>query len=245
MIHLTCPECHSRCRLRKDQLNSSINQGKCPNCGHFFPIPPLGEKFDDEQYPTQDNTAESRQIISAKLKEKFKYYLQTPLVPVAAGLILVLFCIIILFGSNHPVTSTPEKRQQVISVQKTHITPEATDENPVGAKITPAVLEISQEGRTKAITSIKHHALVADANINIENQQLQLALLVSDKTPVTYAEKLGRQFTHYVKEIIPDNLPEPTFLVSVYYPDGTRVEVTTNDEIQDEEVILDIDNHKQ
>jgi hypothetical protein len=40
-------------------------------------------------------------------------------------------------------------------------------------------------------------------------------------------------------ELTANDRTRATFMVSVFYPDGTRVEVTTNDNNMDEEIIFD------
>ncbi|HIE07968.1 MAG TPA: hypothetical protein EYP64_07975 [Desulfarculaceae bacterium] len=143
--------------------------------------------------------------------------------------------------SNRPVTYIQKNKQPQISTLKGKTVPEPKLKP---AKTETVKLELAPETRARAIAQIKHHALVADADINIYDQQLQLALLVSEKTPVSYSERLGRQFVHYVKELIPKERPQPSFLISVYYPDGTRIEVTTNDQFLEEEVILEMENEE-
>ncbi|MCK5914858.1 MAG: hypothetical protein KAG92_01865 [Deltaproteobacteria bacterium] len=172
-------------------------------------------------------------------KKQLLHYIKTPLFPVFAGLMLALLFILIRLNSNRPVTPpiTPvvKESQPEISLPQAQTTLEPTVEKPVEIQLDP-------ETKTRAIDSIKHHALVADAAINIRDQQIQPALLVSSKTPVTYAKSLGRQFAHYIKEIIPGNQPKPVFLVSVYYPDGSRIEVTNNNKVLDEEIISEMNN---
>ena len=88
----------------------------------------------------------------------------------------------------------------------------------------PAKLSLTPQARSKAIAQIKHHALVGDADISIAGNHLQLALLVAVNTPVTYAERLGRQFGHYLNEQLTatkHQTQKPAIKISVYYPSGT------------------------
>ncbi|MEA3347877.1 MAG: zinc-ribbon domain-containing protein, partial [Pseudomonadota bacterium] len=39
-MRITCPQCHTRCRLKDYTKTGNPSQGKCPGCGHIFPIPP-------------------------------------------------------------------------------------------------------------------------------------------------------------------------------------------------------------
>ncbi|RLB73273.1 MAG: hypothetical protein DRH03_03470 [Deltaproteobacteria bacterium] len=241
-MRLTCPHCQSLCRLKDDRLNSRAKQGRCPNCGNLFPLPPNNI----EQTPTTNhqqpaieraetnktNQPESNDKNSAQNSKHYLQELTRPTIKTSAlllftGLCLTLSLAIFLTSSNKPLPAAKEKQQK--NTSQTHTQPEP--------KIT---LQLSQKTRDKTISLIKHHALVTDASININRQQFELALLVSGKTPVSYSERLGRQFAHYIKtELTTNDRTKSTFLVSVYYPDGTRVEVTTNDNNMDEEIIFD------
>lgn len=251
MIRLTCPECQSQWYLDKNQTDGSFSHGRCPECGHLIPIPPASELQNNQLRPENKakshNFADSpgqkipstRQKCKSSSKKQLFHYIKTPLFPVFAGLMLALLFIVIQLNSYRavtpPITPAVKESKPEISSPQSHITLDPAAEKPVELQLDP-------EAKTKAIDLIKHHALVADAAINIRDQQIQPALLVSSKTPATYAKSLGRQFAHYIKEIIPDNQPKPVFLVSVYYPDGSRIEVTSNNKVLDEEIISEMDN---
>jgi len=227
MIRVICPKCHSRCRLRKDLLSSNINRGKCPKCGHFFSLPKLGNRTNDKE-------------LSQKPGKKYvPDSFRTRTLLICSGVILLLFCVIIFSSAKHTTTHTPQKKYKDNPAKKIHAaaTSKPSAKKAVSPKPVSETLQLDLQAKNRAILSIKHHALVADAEITSRDQEIQLALLVSDKTPITYASSLGRQFAHYVKELIPADQPKPTFKVSVYYPDGTRVVVTTSNETKDEEVI--------
>lgn len=167
--------------------------------------------------------------------------IRNPLFIAVGGLILVLLLLTISLSPNQKVSSTTEKISPTITIPQNQTSTDQGNLHPLMLK--PAKLYIDPTAGTQAIAQIKHHALVADADINIHNQQLQLTLLVSDKTPASYSERLGCQFAHYVKELIQKE-QHPTFLVSVYYPDGTRIEVTVNDQFLEEEVIQKMENEE-
>ncbi len=245
MIRLTCPECHSRCRLKNEQSKQKFSYGRCPVCGHRFPLPATGDRQDIIKIEPDKNQKKNRK----QLKEIWKDVtrgrtlglIKNPLFISSLGLVLVLLLLAISLRSNRPVTSIQKNKQPQISALKGKTAPEP-ELKPT--KTEAVKLELAPETRARAITQIKHHALVADADISIYDQQLQLALLVSCKTPVSYSKRLGRQFVHYVKELIPKEQPQPSFLISVYYPDGTRIEVITNDQFLEEEVILEMENEE-
>jgi len=241
-MRLTCPHCQSLCRLKSDRLNSRAKQGRCPNCGNLFPIPPNCIEqtiHSSNKQPTLEQTATSKtkqpESNNKTSEQDFKKYFQgltrptikTSALLIFTGLCLTLSLAIFITSSNKPLPTAKAKQQKNISQTHTQAKPEN-------------ILQLSQETRNKTISLIKHHALVTDASININQQQFELALLVSGKTPVNYSERLGRQFAHYVKtELTANNRIKATFMVSVFYPDGTRVEVTTNDNNMDEEIIFD------
>lgn len=239
-MRLTCPHCQSLCRLKNDRLNNRAKRGKCPNCGNLFPIPPSADK----QTPgtgQQQSTADLKETNETKQQKfnkhtselNFKNYFQKltqPTIKATAlllftGLCLTLSLTFFLTSSNKPLPKANKKQPKNISQTHTQSKPEIP-------------LRLSQKTRDKTISLIKHHALVTDASIYINQQQFELAILVSGKTPVNYSERLGRQFAHYIKtEITTNDRAKATFRVSVYYPDGTRVEVTTNDDNMAEEII--------
>ena len=231
-MRITCPQCHSRCRLKTDKSISDSSQGKCPECGHIFPIPPGVNRED----PTTDNRSAKQKkagfVPGFKLPEiiSFPKLLRssgkTSLFWFFSGLCLIILLTVIFVGSR----KTPPPRPEQSAASKS---------SPVAAK-PPARLSLPPHAKAKAIALIKHHALVGDADINISDNQLQLALMVSGNTPVTYAERLGRQFAHYLKEQLADVKQasrETPIRISVYYPGGTRITVTTNDQSGEEEVL--------
>jgi len=245
MIRLTCPECHSRCRLKTEQSKQNFSYGRCPACGHRFPLPATGDQQDiikiEPDKSQKENRKQLKRIWKDVTRERTLGLIKNPLFISSLGLVLVLLLLAISLRSNRPVTSIQKNNQTQINTLRGKTAPES-ELKP--AKTETVELELTPETRARAIAQIKHHALVADADINVYDQQLQLALLVSDKTPVSYSERLGRQFVHYVKELIPKEQPQPSFLISVYYPDGTRIEVTTNNQFLEEEVILEMENEE-
>ena len=239
-MRLACPHCQSLCRLKEDRLNSRAKQGRCPNCGNLFQIPPNSyEQIPDanKQQPILDQVKTDKQPKSRDKtsEQNFKNHFQrlsrptvkSPALVLITGLCLTLSIVIIIFNLNRPAPAVNEKQPKNISQTRTQPESELTQ-------------QLSLKSRNKTISLIKHHALVTDASININKQQFELALLVSAKTPVSYSERLGRQFAHYIKtELTTNDKAKATFRVSVYYPNGTRVEVTTNDNNMDEEIIFD------
>jgi len=229
-MRLTCPHCQSLCRLKDDRLNSRVKRGKCPNCGNLFPLPlrsdsqtpgtskqqPISDlvKIDKTKQP-EFNDKTSEQNSKNYFQKLTRPTIKTSALLLFTGLCLTLSLAIFLTFSNKPLPSAKEKQPEI-------------------------TLQLSQKTRNKTISLIKHHALVTDASIYINRQQFELAILVSGKTPVSYSERLGRQFAHYIKtELSKNDRTKSAFQVSVYYPDGTRVEVATNDNNMDEEIIFD------
>ena len=235
-MRITCPQCHSRCRLKTDAGIGDLSQGKCPECGHIFTIPPSVS-----QEPAADNHSDKPKKAGfgfafklpdiASFPEFFLSSRKTPLFWLVTGLSLAILVIALFTDSR----KTPPLRLGQNA---------ASSSSPTAAE-TPARLSLAAQARTKAIAQIKHHALVGDADISINGNQMQLALLVSGNTPVTYAERLGRQFAHYLKEQLTTTHRQdrkPAIKVSVYYPGGTRIAVTTNDQSGDEEVLQQMMN---
>ena len=243
-MRLTCPHCQSLCRLKDDRLNSRAKRGKCPNCGNLFPIPAneieQGAASANRQTTLKQSSKNSRhdRNLSAdsptepnsqkNFLKQTRPTIRSPLSLTITGIsLLIILLAITLLNLNQPNRAPQKKRAKAIA-------------QPRPVPLPAPTLELAPTLKTKVISLIKHHALVTDAGININKQQFELALLVSEKTPVSYSERLGRQFAHYIKnELTPDNKAKATFMVSVYYPDGTRIEVTTNDNNMDEEIIRD------
>ncbi len=232
-MRITCPQCHARCRLKDETIINDASQGKCPECGHVFPIPPgvirkepaTSDHFDKSKKAGFGPGFKIHEIGSfLKRNRPFgkpsRFWLLT-------GLSLTALLAVLFFGPGK--TSPPGSLRDI-----------ATKPSPTTTK-QPAKFILNPQAQSKAITQIKHHALVGDANISITNNQIQLALLVTGNTPVTYAERLGRQFAHYLKEqltvVAHQQEREPIIKVSVYYPGGTRIEVATNDQSGEEEVL--------
>ena len=231
-MRITCPQCHSRCRLKTDTAINDASQGKCPECGHIFHLPPGTSQ---EESTTSDHSGKAKK---AGFDPGFKMpdignFLRPLLASrkallfwVVSGLSLALLVAALLIGQKE--TPPPRPEQNAASSSSS-----ATTELRAKLSLTP-------QARAKAISQIKHHALVGDADISVSDNQLQLALLVSGNTPVTYAERLGRQFAHYLREQLTATHKQeqkPAIKVSVYYPGGTRIEVTTNDQSGEEEVL--------
>ena len=231
-MRITCPQCHTRCRLKDDTKTGNPSQGKCPECGHIFPIPPGVSREET------DVGKSSEKLKKAGFGPGFRLFdIASFLKPIpASGKTLLFwivsgFCLVILVSAlliSPGKTPLPDPKQKVIS-----------NSSPTTIE-TPANLSLPPNARSKAITQIKYHALVGDAEISISGNQLQLALLVADNTPVTYAERLGRQFAHYLKEQLSKTKQlsqETPIKVSVYYPGGTRIEVATNGQSGEEEIL--------
>ena len=237
-MRLTCPHCQSLCRLKNERLNSRAKRGKCPNCGNLFPLPPNDIEPDLKQQPTPDKSSKNRpnpestnNFTEPNLKKNFLHQtrptMRSPLFLTITGVSLLLILLTVtLVNLNQPGPVLQKNRAETRAQPRPELQPAHTLE------LTPAL-------KNKVISLIKHHALVTDAGININKQQFELILLVAEKTPVSYSERLGRQFAHYIKnELTPDDKAKVTFMIAVYYPNGTRVEVTTNNNNMDEEIIF-------
>lgn len=230
-MRITCPQCHSRCRLKSDTAISGLSQGKCPECGHIFPIPP-----GVNQEPSAED--QTRKQKKAESKTGFKRPdITTLLKPLrlsgrASWLwIISCFCLSIILAVIFigPAKISPPKIEKQT----------ASSSSPTTAKAATN-LSLTPQTTAKAISQIKHHALVGDADISITGDHLQLALLVAGNTPVAYAERLGRQFAHYLKEQLTATKQQTQtqdFKISVYYPSGTRIVVASNDQSGEEEVL--------
>ena len=227
-MRITCPQCHTRCRVKTDTTINDASQGKCPECGHIFPIPPGVIR----EEPTTGNHSGKQKKAGFDPGFKIadiKSFLgripltgKTSLFWVFSGLSLAILLAALFFG---PGKASQPQRDIAAKPSPT------TAKQPTKPNLTP---------QAKAIAQIKHHALVGDADISITNHHLQLALLVAGNTPATYAERLGRQFAHYLKEQLTathQREREHIIKVSVYYPNGTRIEVATNDQSGEEEVL--------
>ena len=231
-MRITCPQCHTRCRLKSDKAISDASQGKCPECGHIFPIPPGVSREEpatdkrsgkpkkagfDPGFKLPDTASFLRPMLSSGKASLFW---------VVSGFCLAILLAVLFIGPRK--TPPPRPGQNAASRSSP-----ATTKTPVRSSLPP-------QARAKAIALIKHHALVGDADISINGNQLQLALLVSGNTPVTYAERLGRQFAHYLKEQLAEAQQpgqETPVRISVYYPSGTRIAVATNDQSGEEEIL--------
>ncbi len=238
-MHITCPQCHIRCRLKTDTEINDSSQGKCPECGHIFIIPPgtvrenptngeRSEKSKKTWFTPSFKTADITKIFHNPIQA----FRKIPFVWLISGLAAAVILSTFFFGSEN---TQPTHPQQNLSAKRAHAIPPALTK--------PSITSVA---RTKAIDQIKHHTLVGDADISIANNQLQLALLVAGNTPVAYAERLGRQFAHYVKaQLTATDQPrqKPDIKVSVYYPSGTRIEVATNDQSGDEEILPQMINN--
>lgn len=232
MIRITCPQCHTRCRLQSDQEISDSSQGRCPECKHIFIIPPGVNR---EKSPPDKNSVKAKNAGLKPGVKRFnlKNFLASTLPPrtkarfwIFSGLSLAILLSAVFWG---PTEKTSPRSKLNVAAKTYPSTPTE-----------PTKLNLDPLAQAKAIAQIKHHALVGDADIVLKDRQLQLALLVADSTPVTYAERLGRQFAHYLKEQLSKTAPQkqpPSIEVSVYYPGGTRIEVATNDQNGEEEVL--------
>ncbi|MBN2808362.1 MAG: hypothetical protein JXR80_02590 [Deltaproteobacteria bacterium] len=235
---ITCPQCHTRCRLKNDQTIPDSGLGTCPKCNHTFIIPP--GTIQDER----DGNDLAAGPKKAGLKPGFKIADMKNLSDwlasagkktglwIFAGLGLALLLSTFFFwpkGVSGPESETrPEQEARI-------------ETKPALSRPTPEIpLKLATATKAKVIALIKHHALVGDADISVCGGQLQLALLVAGKTPATYAERLGRQFANYLQAQLAA-VPQPSqpfpVAVSVYYPEGTRIEVTTTDQGGEEEVL--------
>jgi hypothetical protein len=160
------------------------------------------------------------------LRNLIKTFGKTSFVWFFSGLGVAVICTAIFFGPCKSSSIQPQ--------------PNLTSKQSPPKPKTLTSITLSAQAKAQAIAQIKHHALVSDADISVSNNQLQLALLVATNTPATYAERLGRQFTHYLKEQLKKNKQasqEMLVKVSVYYPGGTRIEVAINGQSGEEEVL--------
>ncbi|MCK5540398.1 MAG: hypothetical protein KAI69_05670 [Deltaproteobacteria bacterium] len=222
-MRITCPQCHTRCRLKAD-TKTNPSQGKCPECGHIFSIPPGVGREETDVGKSSEKLKKTG--FGPGFLKSISISGKTSLFWIVSGFCLVILVSALLISPDK--TPLPHPGQKVTS----NASPTTTE--------TPAKLSLPPDARSKAIAQIKYHALVGDAEISISGNQLQLALLVSGNTPITYAERLGRQFAHYLKEqLTATHQPnrEPSIKISVYYPGGTRIEVATNDQSGEEEVL--------
>lgn len=228
---MICPKCHTRCRLKADTIGNP-SQGKCPGCGHIFTIPP---GIDPEEVNVDNSSEKLRKTgfgPGPKLSDTANFPKSTPTSGKTSLFWIVSgFCLIILVTA---LLVSPRKAPQPQPEQKV-----TSNASPTTIE-TPAILSLPSDARNKAISQIKYHALVGDADISISKNQIQLSLMVSGNTPITYAERLGRQFAHYLKEQLTathQQNQEPSIKVLVYYPGGTRIEVATNNRSGEEEVL--------
>ncbi|MEA3333119.1 MAG: hypothetical protein U9Q58_05955 [Pseudomonadota bacterium] len=237
-MRITCPKCHIRCRLKNDTASSDLSHGKCPKCGHIFPIPP-----GVNQEPSAEEHTRKQKMAGCKTGFK-RPDITTLLKPLrlsgkASWLwVISCFCLTVLLAAIFigPAKTSPPKIEKKI----------ASSSSPTTAK-TATKLSLTPQSKAKAITQIKHHTLVGDADISIAGDHLQLALLVAGNTPAAYAERLGRQFAHYLKEQLTatgQQKQKPAIKISVYYPSGTRIVVASNNQSGEEEVLPQIMNVK-
>ncbi len=241
-MRLICPHCQSPCRLKDERLNSRAKRGKCPNCGNLFPLPPNDSKNNHargKQQPPLKQAAKNNlhnpqpahrlteQTRRDKTPNQTRRTKKFPLSITITGVsLLFILLAVTLLNLKQSRPLSPKNRAVTLIHHQTAPRPHPT-------------LKLSSATKNKVISLIKHHALVADAGINVNHQQFELALLVSGKTPVSYSERLGQQFAHYLKnELTPENKAKASFKISVYYPGGTRIEVTTNNHNMDEEIIV-------
>ena len=225
-MRITGPQCHSRCRIKGNTAISDLSQGKCPECGHLFPIPPglnrgastsTGARTVNQ--PTTATHFKSLQLSRASWIWLISGFCLT-------ALLAIIFVV--------PAKTPPQKIKKNLASSSS----QTTAKTPTKSSLTP-------EAQAKVITQIKHHAQVGDANISIAGDQLQLALLVTTNTPVIYAERLGRQFAHYLQAQITtteQQQQKPAIKISVYYPSGTRIAVAANNQSDEEEVLPQMEN---
>ncbi len=222
-MRITCPQCHTPCRLKNDTAINDASQGKCPECGHIFPIPPgviREEPTTGKRSGKQKKAGFDPDFKIAAIKSflgRIPPTGKTSLFWIFSGLSLAMLLAALFFGPEKTLRPQPD----------------------LAAK-QPTELNLTPQAKAKALAQIKHHTLVGDADISITDNYLQLALLVAGNTPTTYAERLGRQFAHYLKEqLTATDQPERKLIikVSVYYPSGTRIEVATNDYRGEEEIL--------
>jgi hypothetical protein len=243
-IRIICPHCHTRCRLQQRTGQKPVSQGKCPECGKPFPIPP-GIRSSPEKHPKgkslparlktttgndseQPATPTSANKVQSNAKKIIPEQLvDNPLTWLGAGMLLMLGIALILILA-------PSRTPATIATETTLPTKAATQIK----SSKPALVSIPDKVRKQAITRIKEHALVGDAAIYPENERIDLALLVNPNTPPTYAERLGRQFAYYFrKQFGTISQPVPPLEVSVYYPTGTRIKVAVSHHNGEEEVL--------
>ncbi|MCD6535095.1 MAG: hypothetical protein J7L25_13620 [Deltaproteobacteria bacterium] len=232
-MSITCPQCHSRCRLKNDTTTSDLSQGKCPECGHIFPIPPginREPSAKNQTNKTKQNGGKTGFKLPGieSLLRPLRISGRTTFLWLFSGFGVIILLAIIFIGSQKIPPPRIEKNLASSSI-------------PAPAKTTTTTkLSLPPQSMATAIAQIKHHALVGDADISITGNYLQLALLVAGNTPVTYAERLGRQFGHYLNEQLTATKQQkqmPAIKISVYYPSGTRIVVASNDQSGEEEIL--------
>ncbi|MCD6291958.1 MAG: hypothetical protein J7M09_00705 [Deltaproteobacteria bacterium] len=232
-MRITCPQCHSRCRLKNDSEISDSSHGRCPECGHIFLIPPGANRevsTADQSLNHKQKKAGSKTSFQGSdtttFRKPFQLSGRASLLWLGSAICLIVLLTITLIGPGK--TSHPKVENKPAPSSSSTIVETVTN------------LTLDHQAGIKAIAQIKHHALVGDADISIADDHLQLALLVAGNTPVAYAERLGRQFVHYLKEQLTKTRQtpqKPAIQISVYYPGGTRIAVATNDQSSEEEVL--------
>ena len=210
-IRITCPGCHTRCRLRLEPGKNPASHGKCPECGEVFPIPP-GLRKDCEQ------EARARRM---------------PRKLLLAGLLLLLPAAAFFFFNPAP-SSAPG----IPAADAPLAAPGRATETPAATGAPTATLRLDPALRSTVIARIKRHALVGDAGIAVDRNRYRLFLLVSRNTPPGYAEELGRQFAAYLEnQLQKRSAPIPPLEVAVYYPGGARLEIARSRHDGEEEIL--------
>ncbi|MBN2705865.1 MAG: hypothetical protein JXR89_05425 [Deltaproteobacteria bacterium] len=221
-MKITCPRCHNQCFLQEKTGPRDNATLVCPTCGHSIIIPPGTLRRQGQKTDPQTSTKKSQE----DLKPQKPVFRESPelrrlssspnlLFWLLSGIGLIFLAIILMLG--------PQERRLSENTTKQDSSTLAT--TAVGTSPPPP----NQQKQQEALRLIKKHALVRDADISSVNNTLHLALLVTDKTPVSDAERLGRSFAHYLFDGIDiGEMPQNPVQISVYYPQGSRVTVAIN-----------------
>ena len=206
-IQITCPSCHTRCQLKGEAGKSLASRGKCPECGHIFPIPP-GLKESGE------NGAGTSEISD---RHRYRRFLPAGLVLLflaGAGLLFAL--------SPHPVPKPPA-------------TTTATTPTPPATAI-PLSLDPEIRSETLARIRQHALVGDAGIRLEHDRYRLSL-LVSRNTPPTYAEELGRQFAFYLERRLQQKAAPVFPIEVSVYYPGGTRLEVARHQHDGEEEVL--------
>ena len=176
---INCPQCHSRCRVRPQDLLDAGSRGKCPECGLIFIIPP-GAADAPETTPqpgTRNFYRELLRGLDARLPGSFSRHFGLWL---TGGLgLLLLFVFLSRFSGPAPETPVPPTP-----------TPQTRS-------------AISRDAARQVINDLCLDPLIGDGDLEFHQNCYYLSLLVTGKTPASYAAAAGRRFAHRLRQELP------------------------------------------